>query len=315
LDCCASGLAFTAKSSTDDSDQLLLQTLSGNGSRTVITAGTAEEKTYEIQGSKDKGNGIFTLAFMNAFESCSDLNPNTGLITISGIYAEIEKEMAKFRAAYGKSTTPRMWKLQEMDYRGTFVFLNPDADSVMLTKQQSDALGLAPRGTDDTPVTLGAGIIEVFSNYSGRLYIDNQDKGIVLDKQTRQFLQQPVGKHTVKIEGSNNETQDVVVGSGSITYISFGLRSPIDESGNQPVGRLIIESLDQLSGDVFIDNYKVGILEENDKITISNLIAGVRRYRINGLNQSANGQVEIMPGETKYISVRPAPPMNLRIVR
>jgi hypothetical protein len=43
LDSCASGLAFAAKSAPDTSDKLLLGTLSGNGSRTVLTAGSADE--------------------------------------------------------------------------------------------------------------------------------------------------------------------------------------------------------------------------------------------------------------------------------
>lgn len=315
LDCCASGLAFTAKSSKDESDQLLLQTLSGNGSRTVITAGTAEEKTYAMKSREKSGNGVFTKALLNAFESRSISRPNTGLITISAIYAEIEKEMAQFRAAYGKSTTPRMWKLQETDYRGTFVFLNPQAKSVALTNQQSDALGLVSKGSNLKPVSVGEGIIEIFSTYGGRLLIDGQEKGILLAKQTRTFERQPVGEHKVEIKGSKIEDKEVVVENGSIAYISFGLRSPIDESGSQPVGKLKVESLEQLSGDVYIDNYKVGVLKENDKIIISNLVVGIRQYCIRGFNQSVNGEVEIRPDKTTYISVRPLPPMNLRIVQ
>jgi uncharacterized caspase-like protein len=46
LDSCSSGLGFLQKSGVSDSDSLLLRTLSGNGSRTVLTAGTAEEETY-----------------------------------------------------------------------------------------------------------------------------------------------------------------------------------------------------------------------------------------------------------------------------
>jgi hypothetical protein len=282
----------------------------------VITAGTAEEKTYEIQSRKEHGNGVFTKAFLNAFESRSIFNSDIGLFTISDIYAELEKEMAKFRAAYGKSTTPRMWKLQEMDYRGTFVFLNPKAESVSLTNQQSDALGIVAKGSTTKPDQAGSGIIEIFSSYRGKLYIDEQEKGYLLAQQTRQFLQQPVGEHKVEIRGSKkDETKNVMVNNGSISYISFGLRSPIDNSGKQPVGILVIESLEQLSGDVFIENYKVGVLKENDKLTITDLIAGMRQYRIVGFNQSAKGQVEITPGRTTYISVRPAPPMNLRIVQ
>jgi hypothetical protein len=315
LDCCASGLAFTPKSSQDDSNQLLLLTLSRNGSRTVLTAGTADEETYELMSRSANGNGVFTRAFLNAFESLSLSREESAFITISDIYAVVEKEMAEFSRTYGKSITPGMWKLQEAEYRGTFVFLNPSSSSTGLTDQEAKVLGVSRKGTAPGSSGSGEGIIEVFSGFDGQIYVDGQDNGFILQDQTLQLLQQPVGKHQVELRGSQNQKIDVDVESGSIAHVSFGVRSPIDKTGNQQVGSLIIESLELLSGDVFIDNYKVGFLKENDKVEITHLLPGKHQYRISGPNHVAQGEIEVLPGHSTYISVRPQAPTGLRIVQ
>jgi hypothetical protein len=131
VDSCASGLAFTAKLGPDTSDKLLLQTLSGNGSRTVLTAGTADEATYALEDRRHLGNGVFTKSLIEAF--ASRRLSETPLITVSDLFSSIEKDMAKFRVTEGKATTPRMWPLQEAEYRGTFVFLNTKAGAAHLT--------------------------------------------------------------------------------------------------------------------------------------------------------------------------------------
>ena len=201
LDCCASGLAFTAKSGSEESEKLLLQTLSGNGSRTVLTAGTADEKTYALSSRESMGNGVFTKALLNAFESRALFSQSTSFITVTDLYAAIQKEMAKFRASEKKTTTPRLWALQEMDYRGTFVFLNPKASTAKLTPDQARSLGVTtiPKGEGGESVDARAGIIEVFSAKGGNIYIDGQNMGGVLGRQTRKFLQQPVGSHRVEV--------------------------------------------------------------------------------------------------------------------
>lgn len=319
LDCCASGLAFTAKSGSVESEKLLLQTLSGNGSRTVLTAGTADEKTYAMAGRESVGNGVFTKALLNAFDSRTLSSQSTGLITISDLYADIEKEMAKFRVSQKKATTPRMWALQEMDYRGTFVFINPKASAARLTPDQAKSLGVTAisKGEGRESVDSGAGIIEVFSTIGGNIFIDRKDMGRILYQQTRQFLQQPVGPHLVEITLlKGKETKEVIVESGKIAYVSFGVKSPFGGAG-QAVGKLVMESMEQLSGDVFIDNYKVGVLVENGQLEIANLTVGTHQYRIeaSGGNQAAKGEVKIEKDQSTWVSVRPSPPRNLRIIQ
>jgi uncharacterized caspase-like protein len=313
LDCCASGLAFTAKSGSGDSDKLLLQTLSGNGSRTVLTAGTADEKTYALSGRDNIGNGVFTKALLNAYDWCTLSSQSAGLITISDLYAGIEKEMAKFRAQQQKTTTPRLWTLQEGDFRGTFVFLNPKASTARLTPDQAKSLGVTatPKGEGQE-----AGIIETFSTNGGVLYIDRQNMGRLLPRQTGQFLQQPVGKHLVELAATGGkEAKEVLVESGKIAYISFGVKSPFGEAG-QPMGTLVMESIEQASGDVYIDNYKVGVLAANSRVDIADLTVGTHQYRVESSDRtrSVSGEVQIEKGQSTWLSVRPSPPRNLRII-
>jgi Caspase domain len=139
VDSCASGLAFTAKLGPDTTDKLLLQTLSGNGSRTVLTAGTADEATYAMEDRRHLGNGVFTRSLIDAFQARR--MSGMALITISDLFSSVEKYMARFRATEGKATTPRMWPLQEGDYRGTFVFLNTKAGAAHLTGEQARGHG------------------------------------------------------------------------------------------------------------------------------------------------------------------------------
>lgn len=136
LDSCASGLAFTSKSPPRDR---LLETLSGNGSRTVLTAGTAEEATYEVPDRNSLRNGVFTAALLRAFRS-ADLD-DTVLVTVSDLFARVEKVMAEFRANNPVvMTTPQIVRLDESDYRGTFVFYNLRVTHGHLPKEQAEAL-------------------------------------------------------------------------------------------------------------------------------------------------------------------------------
>ena len=139
IDSCASGLAFTSKSASGDTSKLQLQNLSRNGSRTVLTAGTADEATYAVEGREQTGYGVFTKSLLNAYES--HIRAGDALITIGELFSGIEKQMATFRTREGMITTPRMWSLQEGDYRGTFVFLNTQP-GVRLSSEQREALGL-----------------------------------------------------------------------------------------------------------------------------------------------------------------------------
>lgn len=316
LDSCASGLGIAAKGDANDSAKLLLQTLSGNGSRTALTAGTGDEATYAEDTHGKTGNSFFTKSLLNAFESRSLADSGAGFITVSDLFAEVEKQMAAFRVANGKTTTPRIAKLQEIDYRGTFVFLNPRASAARLTSDQAKALGvtLAAKGGGEGQADTGSGsgIIEVMSAAGGMLSIDSKEMGFTVAGDRKQFLQQAVGIHKVQVQG--DELKDVTVESGKITYVSFGVRSPVDHSGKAAVGTLELVSTLQNPGDVFIDEYKVGHVEKNAKITISDLLVGSHDVRIDGPGESQKRRVDIQQGQTTRIIVAPMAPTGLKAI-
>ena len=319
VDSCSSGLAFTAKSASDNADSLLLQTLSGNGSRTVLTAGTADEATYALDDRQKLGNGVFTRALLGAFNS--PRLSTTPLITVSDLFADIERQMAEFRANQGKATTPGMWRLRESDFRGTFVFLNQRVGTAHLTGEQAKALGITPveKGAGEAPTEAATGVIEVFSNYRGYLTIDHEEKGGTLGGETRQFLQQKTGTHEVQIRTgpallSQTESIEVTVESGKIAYATFGLKSPLG-SGKTPVGTLVLQSVHEIHGEVSIDGVRVGRLGENGELTVANLTAGPHGWRIAGAKEGASGPFVIAPHEKTYVVVgTPEPPTGLTIV-
>jgi len=316
VDSCASGLAFTAKHGTDVSDKLLLQTLSGNGSRTILTAGTADEATYAVEDRQHFGNGVFTKSLLDAFESRRV--SGAPFITVTDLFSGIEKEMAEFRVKARKTTTPRMWQLQEADYRGTFVFLNTYAKVATLTAEQASALGVkpVPKSRGEVPSETATGIIEIFSSEAGILSIDSQNLGFTSSGETRQFQQQATGKHSVQFAGrpgshglvTSSESKEVTVEAGKIAYASFGLESAIDSSGKTPVGILVFQSVHALSGEAFIDNTRVGRLEKNGQLIVNNVTAGPHRWTLHGDTEGASGPVLINPKETTYTVVRPPEP-------
>jgi uncharacterized caspase-like protein len=73
FDCCVSGLAFTLKGNNDNHIKKLVDTMSGNGSRIVLTAGTKNEKSFGINK-----HSVFTKALLDSLKS--DRCQNDGLL-------------------------------------------------------------------------------------------------------------------------------------------------------------------------------------------------------------------------------------------
>ena len=154
FDCCASGLAFAPRGEADQINALLA-TLSRNGSRAVMTAGTAGEKTYEVERRDGKGNGVFTRAFLNA-AATGLADKGDGFMTIDEIYARLKDELARFSVQYRQNLTPKLWALDEAQYRGTFVLVNPEASArrIALAEAYSQSLNARPRSNDLVPRTI-----------------------------------------------------------------------------------------------------------------------------------------------------------------
>ncbi|MDZ7266181.1 MAG: formylglycine-generating enzyme family protein [candidate division KSB1 bacterium] len=217
FDCSASGLAFTSKGGPGD----LLAALSGNGCRLVMTAGTAEEKTYEVEGRNGRGNGVFTRAFLNAARS-GNADKGTGrdgFITIEEILAQIKTEVARFAALHKKSVSPRLWPLEETEYRGTFVFVNPEAQSqgLALLDDYSQKLNARPRGE----VIAAFGLARVIAFLSGQVYIDDSLIDTIANGDVKDYPL-PVGLHKIAIHGATEiVTQTVTIAKGQSATITL----------------------------------------------------------------------------------------------
>ncbi len=172
FDCCASGLAFTTRAGNEGSYKKVIATLSKNGSRTVITAGTADEKTFEIRLPGENGNGVFTRAFLNAVETGKADQEKDGFMTIDEIMAQVKNEIASFSGSYGRSISPRMWELDPNNYRGAFVFLNPEARglAIQLKDAYAEKIDIIPKRREEKPTANSNGFRGKLKN--ARIYFN-----------------------------------------------------------------------------------------------------------------------------------------------
>ncbi len=124
LDACAAGLAVRAKG--DVSPDELVQSLSGAGSGVLITAGTGDEKAWQIQTASGQGHSVFTRALLDGLREGQRKSDGAAFTTIHEALARAERQVGRFEARENKRMTPQVWPLNRRDgfARGTFVFLN-----------------------------------------------------------------------------------------------------------------------------------------------------------------------------------------------
>jgi hypothetical protein len=323
LDSCASGITFTSKSQNDDDQNALIRTLSGDGSRTVITAATGDESAYALRGRDDFENGVFTAAMLDTFRTY--VQSNSPLITIEQLFAGIQLKVAKFRVERGLKTTPREWKLQELEYPGTFVFLNVHATGAILSKEESKTLGITvSKGSSDSQTQSddALALVGVASSEDGTLYVDGQDEGQIYRGSTVTFKYQRAGTHRLQFVPAprssvrpGDESKEVTVKAGDRVFAVFGAASPIDKSGKIPVGSLSVETTHGQSGDVFIDDFNVGHIEKDGRIEIAQVIAGPHKIRIEEDDRTVEYGTVVSAEETNYnVLAPPSPPSGLTAV-
>lgn len=182
LDCCSSGLAFNSKGDDGDDYVKLMNTFSQNGSRTVITAGTNSEETFEV-GSGTKGNGVFTRSLLNALETGRADISKDGIITTQEIMAEVRNEIANFSIQYNKKVTPRMWEIEVSDYPGTFIFVNPKAQemNIALTSDLQQKLNLISKKGEEKSINELFELAKKSREKSPYLAISKLDEIIAID--------------------------------------------------------------------------------------------------------------------------------------
>jgi hypothetical protein len=155
LDSCVSGLGFEEKSGSSNVDGDLLRTFSGNGSRFVVTAGTAREKAFQVEKSSAQGYSVFTHAFLTALRSRDLMSADRGFVILDQVFAQAKVEVGKFGAGSGRRMTPRVWAIprDEAKDTGTFVFINPSATSPKLVGPIEKLLGVVPKEGAAAPIS------------------------------------------------------------------------------------------------------------------------------------------------------------------
>jgi len=128
LDSCASGLAVSAKvgESPEERRQMEANSLSGEGSGFLITAGTEAQKAYQLSLSNQKGYSVLTHALLTALRQGQN---DDAFMTINEVFGKAQKSVASFNADEGKNMDPPMWPINRQDGEapGTFVFVNINA--------------------------------------------------------------------------------------------------------------------------------------------------------------------------------------------
>jgi hypothetical protein len=154
FDACMSGLGWAPKDG-GALDSIWINHVSGGPSRNLITAGTADEKTYEITSAKDKGYSLFTRAFLNAIRDGGNSGPTRGVQLLDEVFAATKAHVLRTPLPGAKTMTPRMWDLKyvlngkEVARQGTFLFLDPKATPQRLSPTVAAYLGA--KAKDDAP--------------------------------------------------------------------------------------------------------------------------------------------------------------------
>jgi hypothetical protein len=306
IDCCASGLAFSPKSGNIDQNSQLIKTLSGNGSRFVLTAGTAEQKTYADEARNRIGMSVFTKAFLDTFRENNELTRGKGFITIADIFAHIEKQVGYFASQNKKELTPRMWSLQDTEYRGTFIFLNPNDKKIKMPKEFAEALNVKS-GNENSYLDNTKGNIKVFSVISGDLYIDRKPFGAMASLKIQKYDEFDTGDHEIEVR---NPTQSIktkvkVYASNTATaIISPEPNQTYADESSKPVansGEIRIFTKDD-QGKVFIDDTYYGNLNKNENILLKGFAEGSHELIILSKEKTAYRMIEIKKNDTSLFT-------------
>jgi hypothetical protein len=141
-----------------------------------------------------------------------------GFMTIDEIYAKIKDEIARFSMKYKQSLTPKLWALDEVQYRGTFVFVNPEAKlyRIKLTSEYAQSMDARPRGG-------GAyGIIRLISYIAGEVLLDGAQIGKVDKGDEQYFYNIATGKHTLTVKDVTEAvTKSITIIKGETTPVTI----------------------------------------------------------------------------------------------
>ncbi|MGA2719908.1 MAG: caspase family protein [Candidatus Acidiferrales bacterium] len=152
-DTCLAGLAVAKAGQTEAGSSIA--ELSSNGSRIVVTAGTADQKSWVA--TAERPYSIFTDILIKSLRDGGADGRNRGFVTIEQAVAETQIQLATITRQLGPGhemkpvPTPIKSK-----FRGTFVFLNPKAVRPSIPPADVNYMGVtvAKEGNPDAAIEL-----------------------------------------------------------------------------------------------------------------------------------------------------------------
>jgi TPR repeat protein len=146
-DACTAGEATIPKGAKEET-QAAVTELSANGSRIVVTAGTAKQRAWVVRESSDSQYSIFTEALLRVLRDGTAESKRRGYITIGQAVEDAGVLLADMtrHLGPGHEMNPDPVKI-DGTHTGTFVFLNPNADRPTIPQGDILAMGMTvPKG-------------------------------------------------------------------------------------------------------------------------------------------------------------------------
>ena len=143
-DACFAGLAIAVPKDAKEEARASISELSGNGSRTVVTAGSGKQRAWIEQVSSELEFSVFTEALTQTLRAGAADDRNRGFFTIDQAVANALPRMADMTRKLGPGHEMKPVPVS-IDARltGTFVFLNPRASESSFPLGDATAMGTA----------------------------------------------------------------------------------------------------------------------------------------------------------------------------
>ncbi len=260
VDCCASGLNTEKWLGRDDRTQIV-NSLDGNGSRILLTAGRGLQKTYSITGDDSKTYSLFTYSLLKTVTGLTNLT-NSGMLNIEQIYmsaSSLVQKLARDRDL-PVAPDPQISHLREDVYTGTFLFLAESAKNL-----------------PDIPI-----LREWFS----------------ADGQIRVFINAPANTHVLIDDAVVESNSYVEITPGEHSVRTLTRRNPLNDSSIIFVNNASIVDVGRQNSDIQIGsaNVRFAISESSPK----HLRRSKFSFEINGFPEKIgmfSGLNSIPPGQ------------------
>lgn len=124
--------------------------LSANGSRTLVTAASANQRAWMLKRSSAVGYSVFTDELIKALREGTADKGNRGFVTIKQAVAEAEVQLAAIAANLGQEMKPEVVSIPSTR-TGTFVFLNTKAEKPDVPESDRTIMGLEAKDARPDP--------------------------------------------------------------------------------------------------------------------------------------------------------------------